>query len=160
MQPSARGWAAGWAEDGQLVALDIGGRDVNGHCRDLWPNTRWTVLDILDGPGVDVVADAADWAPDQLYDLVLCTEVLEHTPRWAQVVATAAEALRPGGRLVVTCAGPGWPEHSALADGPLQPGEYYANVSAHELDEAMRAAGLGAILTVQAGRDTHGVGAR
>jgi hypothetical protein len=42
-----------------LLVLDIGGRDMNGTVRDLWPGADYTAMDITDGPGVDVVADAA-----------------------------------------------------------------------------------------------------
>src|SRR5688572_22174974 len=82
-------------------ALDVGGRDVNGHVRNAFTGYRWLVLDLVEGPGVDVVADFADWQTDQRFDLILCTEVLEHTPRWQEICARAFQLLKPGGWFVV-----------------------------------------------------------
>ena len=64
------------ANGGPGKGLDIGGRDLNGHARDLWPNVQWSVLDSLPGEGVQIVSDACTWVPDDAYHLVLCTEVL------------------------------------------------------------------------------------
>lgn len=143
MQPSVREYLTKFADDTTLTALDIGGRDVNGHCRDLWPNATWTVLDLDPTPGVDVVADARTWEPDQPYDLALCTDTLEHVDNWPAVIATAARALAPGGCLIVTCPGPGFPAHSGI-DGTwgLHPGEHYANIHVDDLTAVMRANGL------------------
>jgi hypothetical protein len=67
--------------DEALAVLDVGGRWINGGVRELFPNADpYVSLDIVDGPGVDIVADAATWVPDRAYDLVVCTEVFEHTP--------------------------------------------------------------------------------
>lgn len=119
-----------------LFVLDLGGRDVNGHVHDLF---SWSVttLDIADGPGVTIVADAADWVPDREYDVVLCTEVFEHTPRWREIIGTAYDALPPGGVFLTTCASRSRPPHSAVDGGPLVPGEYYQNISPAELADAL-----------------------
>lgn len=106
--------------------IDLGGRDINGTVHSLFV-TKPFVIDIAPGPGVDVVADAADWVPDREFDVVLCTEVLEHTPRWPGIIRTAHNALRPGGVLILTCATHGRPPHGAATTFPLE-GEYYANV--------------------------------
>lgn len=113
-----------------LNVLDVGGRNVNGSPRHLWPAADWTVLDAMPGEGVDLVVDAASWATDRLYDVVVCAEVLEHTADWPEVLTTCVKALRPGGLLVVTCATHGRAPHSAVDGGPLHPGEHYGNVPA------------------------------
>lgn len=111
---------------GARAVLDLGGRDVNGTLHGLF-SSPVTTVDIADGPGVDIVADAADWFPDRLYDVALCTEVFEHTPRWPEIIGTAHVALRTGGLLIATCATGNRPPHGAATDHPL-PGEHYANV--------------------------------
>lgn len=142
MHPEAREWVSRYASADPISVLDIGGRDINGTSRDLFAAAEYTVLDIAAGPGVDIVADAATWTPDREYDLVLCTEVFEHTPSWPQICATAHKACRPGGRVVLTMAGPGRPEHSAVDGGwTLHPGEHYANIHPHDLLQALEAAG-------------------
>lgn len=138
MHTNALEWIRCHVTDEPVTVLDIGGRNINGSPRPLFPYaTTYTVLDIADGPGVDIVADAAEWKPDREYDVVVCAEVFEHTPVWPEICETAYLALRPGGRLIVTCAGPGRNPHSAVDGGDLRPGEHYGNVDPGELRAAL-----------------------
>ncbi|WP_030917276.1 class I SAM-dependent methyltransferase [Streptomyces sp. NRRL B-24720] len=121
--------------------LDLGGRDINGTIRSHLPKATWTGTDIEPGDGVDIVHDATlTWPADAgQFDVVVCTEVLEHLPLWRLVLHTAAEALEPGGPelLVVTCASDGRPEHG-VAGAPLPaPGEWYANVPPGHVRETL-----------------------
>lgn len=147
MHPEAFAWVSRWATDEPITVLDIGGRDINGTSRDLFPAADYTALDIMAGPAVDIVADAATWTPDREYDLVICTEVFEHTPHWPAICATAHKACRTGGRFVATMAGPGRPPHSAV-DGAhrLYPGEHYANVRPDDLRQVLEACGWRAVV--------------
>lgn len=154
MHPAVVDFAEGTWEPAQTV-LDIGGRDVNGTLRHLWPDATWTVLDHIEDDEVDIVADAATWEPTGTWDLVLCTEVLEHTPDWRDVLATCRKAT--DGRLVVTCAGPGRRPHSALYEGPPLDGEHYANVYPDELADALAAAGFSRVEVNVAGYDLRAV---
>ena len=144
MHPEALAWVKDHATDAPVSVLDIGGRNINGTPRPLFPNaTVYTVLDIAPGEGVDVVADAATWKPDRRYDVVVCCEVFEHTDVWPAILRTAHAALRKGGQLIATMAGPGREPHSAVDGGPrLYEGEHYANVEVSELLDALRAAGF------------------
>lgn len=155
MHPEVAHYCAMWATGSAGVGLDIGGRDLNGNPRHLWPKVTWTVLDLRAGPGVDIVADAVTWTPDRVYDLVLCTEVLEHVEPWPEIMATAAVALAPGGRLVVTCAGPGRAPHSGIEATGIQDGEWYRNVDPDDLSGALTALGLTVDDCHQAGLDTR-----
>lgn len=117
----------------RLSGLDIGGTDVNGSARGLLSAVRtWAGLDIEPGPGVQYVADATDshaMMPHQGgYDVVLCTEVLEHVEDWPAIVRNAAKCLRSGGHLVLTCAGRGRTPHGARGAKRPAEGEHYANV--------------------------------
>src|SRR5690606_22527663 len=52
---------------------------------------------------VDHVGPAHDLpVPDGAYDAVLCTQVLEHVPNPAEVLAELYRVLRPGGRVYLT----------------------------------------------------------
>lgn len=42
-------------------------------------------------------------AQSQPFDLILCTEVLEHVPDWETAFRNLARLMAPGGHLVVTC---------------------------------------------------------
>jgi hypothetical protein len=140
-------WIAEHATAEPVTVLDIGGRDINGSPRHLFPAAaRYTVLDIRPGErpeDVDIIADAAEWNPSgQRWDVVICAETFEHTANWRAICRTAYAACTPGGRLIVTTAAPGRPPHSA-ADGEfrLLPGEHYANIRPAELERVLAAAG-------------------
>jgi SAM-dependent methyltransferase len=145
MHAEAFSYVERFATDEPISVLDIGGRNVNGTVRDLFPNADYTALDILPGDGVDIVANAAEWTPDRAYDLIVCTEVFEHTPEWPKILEVAAAACRPGGRIVLTMAGPGRPEHSAIDGGPRRPDEHYGNVDPVDLEWGLQATGWSGI---------------
>lgn len=113
--------------------LDLGGRNVNGTTENLFTADRYVVVDIADHPSVDVVADAGDLDLGETFDVVVSTECLEHTPRGADIVATAYRHLRPGGMFVATMAGPGRAPHGASGEPWPPAGEWYLNVEPDEL---------------------------
>ena len=155
---------------GPVRILDIGGRKTSmsgryysgPHPIDLFPQaTEYLTLDITPGPDVDIVADATQswtipWERIGQVGVVVCTEVLEHVQDWVQVLATAHDALEPGGRLILTCAGIGRHPHPATTEDPdPPPGEFYANVSHMELRKALEWIGFRDIITYQIGLDTQ-----
>jgi SAM-dependent methyltransferase len=125
-----------------IYVAEIGSRDINGSVRPHFPNATWIGLDLIEGPAVDVVCDALDYEPPQKVDLVICCEVLEHCMTWDSLIFHAAGWLKPGGKILITCAGPGRDPHSAIDGGPLHPDEHYGNISQTELIEELRFAGL------------------
>lgn len=160
MHPAVLRYVQRFASDAPLDVLDIGGRDVNGTVRHLFPAARFLILDLREGPGVDLVADAADWQPDKHYDLVVCTEVFEHTERWRDICRTAYKALKPGGRLVVTCAAPGRHEHSGIDGGGLHRGEHYENVAATDLAAVLYDLGFRDVTASETDFDTQATAVR
>ncbi len=122
--------------------LDLGGRDVNGSVRDLFPGARYVVVDVRPGPGVTVVADAADWRAEEPFGCVVCCEVLEHTARAAEIVASGYANLRAGGVLMVTTAMEPRVPHSAVDGCGLRFGEYYRNVDPETLEMWLAEAGF------------------
>lgn len=129
-----------------LLGLDIGGADVNGSARELIPGVQqWVGLDVAPGLGVDVVADATSMvslvtnlgaAPQ--FDIILCTEVLEHVAEWRCIVENAWRYLMPEGVAFFTAAstdGKTWARRPHGARGELWPprGEYYGNVNYRDL---------------------------
>lgn len=121
--------------------LEFGARNINGSVRDLFPHVDYTGVDITDGPGVDVVADAATWTRPG-FDLVMCCEVLEHTPKGKAIIAGARKALNRGGTLIVTCATDNRAAHSAADGGPLAAGEFYRNVTPRSMRSWLTVAGF------------------
>lgn len=121
--------------------LDLGGRDINGGIRDLLPNSKWVGVDIVGGPGVDLVHDCTRPWPDNFpkFDVVVCTEVLEHVAAWRELVKVCGQALNPTGpRLVfITAASTGRRPHGASGALDPAPGEWYRNVSWQELSDEL-----------------------
>lgn len=113
--------------------VEVGGRDINGGVRDLVECTDYLCVDLEDGPAVDVIGDCRQWSPPWPADLVVCCEVLEHSPDPVGVLAACVGYLAPGGLLVVTCAGPGRGPHSGHDGGTVRPGEHYANIEPGDL---------------------------
>ena len=141
MHPEVRTWVAAqltrWPP--RQAILDLGGRDINGSCRDLFPAVaRYCSVDLLPGGGVDVVADATRYTPPWAPDCVLCLEVLEHSRKPAAFIRHAHRLLRPDGLLLITCAMEPRKPHSAGDGGPLQDGEYYRNVEPQALYRWLR----------------------
>jgi SAM-dependent methyltransferase len=115
--------------------VEVGSRDINGEVRSLIDAGTYVGIDLEDGPGVDVVADCRFWEPPWKASLVVCAEVLEHAPDPREVVDACIGYLRPGGRLIITCAGPGRAPHSGHDGGGVQADEHYANVDPADLEK-------------------------
>jgi len=95
--------------------LEVGSRDINGSVRPLFHGVRrYTGVDLIDGPGVDRVLDAhrlEEAFPDNRFDVVISTEMLEHDPQFWQSVQQMGRVLRPAGFLVLTARGNGFWVH-------------------------------------------------
>ncbi len=125
--------------------VEFGAQDLGqGSPRCLFPFAEYTAVDLVAGPGVDVVTDAADWEPEDFYRVAISAEVFEHAERWREIVATARKALMRGGVFVVTCAVPPRRSHSAVGNETVPDGEYYQNVRISELKDVMASAGFDA----------------
>lgn len=125
-------------------ALDVGGQDVNSTSQGIHPHSllsvdTWDVLDIVDGPGVTIVADGTSWRVPEgqpLYDLVLSTETLEHVENYRGILTTCGLALAPGGVFLGTWASTGRQPHSAQGHpDPFVLGEHYRNVSQEDVED-------------------------
>jgi SAM-dependent methyltransferase len=68
------------------------------------PEARWFGIDVYDGPKVDLVIDGTNkWdIPNDEFDAVLCTEVLEHAISPQLVIQEIWRVLKPGGFAIVT----------------------------------------------------------
>jgi predicted SAM-dependent methyltransferase len=142
--------------------LEIGGRDVNGGVRDCFPGAFYWAVDITDGPGVNEVCDFGTRvkASTEMWDCIVCTEVLEHAANADQIIANAHAHLEDQGVLIMTMANEKRQPHSAYDPSPQpgviappRPDEYYRGVTLAMLCEWMRAAGFEAFSTDQLGAD-------
>jgi hypothetical protein len=160
MHDAARNYVAKFGTLDRIEIVDLGGRDLNGNVWGFWPNAAWWVVDLREGRGVDEAADLTAWRPGRQWDLAVCCEVFEHAEKWAEIVRTAFEVTRPGGRVIFTCAGPGRAPHSGIEATAITPDEYYQNVHPDELRSVMASVGFEAIECAQLGLDTQATALR
>jgi SAM-dependent methyltransferase len=100
-----------------LEVLEVGAQDVNGSPRVIlvpYAPKKYVGIDFGHGKGVDLVMDVKDLTTYfglDCFDVVVSTEMLEHAQDWRTAVAQMKAVLRPGGLLIVTTRGPGFPYH-------------------------------------------------
>jgi SAM-dependent methyltransferase len=86
-----------------LLDLGCGNRPY----RDYYPKGQTVGADVAQSPMgcVDVLIEPGGGLPlpDDAFETVLCTQVLEHVEDPYRLLAEAHRVLRPGGRLILTC---------------------------------------------------------
>jgi SAM-dependent methyltransferase len=142
MHKEALDWVADsvtWWGKKAISVLEFGSLDINGSVRSVLerPGIRYLGIDIAHGKGVDIVADAAVFRDTDLFDIVVCCEVFEHTEKWPQITKNAYRNLNIGGLFVCTMAGEGRHPHSAIDENPIRDFEYYKNVAKDELQASL-----------------------
>jgi len=81
------------------LTLDIGAQ--TGPYKTWFPNR--VAIDIFARPGIAVVTDAQRLGlASEAFDIVLCTEVLEHVPEPQAAIDEMFRVLKPGGTLILT----------------------------------------------------------
>jgi SAM-dependent methyltransferase len=120
--------------------LDVGSLDINGNNREHFaPDTVIIGCDVAPGKNVDIVLPAHMLTfRAGFFQTIISTECLEHDMHWQATLANCCRMLASGGLLVITCAGPGRPEHGTTRTSPADaPGlpwpDYYRNLSVDDL---------------------------
>jgi hypothetical protein len=90
------------------TVLEVGSLDINGSVRHLFRGP-YVGVDMQDGPGVDMVCNAhglrREFPEHPGFEVVVCTEMLEHDDRpWISVAQMRAMAA-PSGVLLLTARG-------------------------------------------------------
>jgi SAM-dependent methyltransferase len=92
--------------------FEVGSVNINGSIRSFFENCEYLGIDVAPGLGVDVVCQGQDYdGPDNFFDIVVSSEMMEHNPYWAETMKNMIRVCKPGGLVVMTCAGLGRPEH-------------------------------------------------
>jgi len=104
--------------DGPVEVLDVGCGDMPYFPLFTSVAADYAGVDVEHGPGVRYVCPVEDLdIPDASFDLVLCTQVLEHVRDPNKALREIARVLRPGGYAFLTTHGV-WPFHP-------YPGDYW-----------------------------------
>jgi hypothetical protein len=103
-----------------LTILEIGSYDVNGSVRSLYEKhaSKYVGCDIEAGKGVDIVVDKDEDLIKRFgkksFDLVVCTEVLEHAEDWRKIVSEVKQIASK--YILVTTRSVGFPYHAFPTD--------------------------------------------
>lgn len=193
MHAEARAWiertVRAWELPPDPIVLDIGGRDVNGTPRDLFPTALYLATDIeadeFEGPSPMpqmIVQDAREpflfevrlteegwrfdtWLdparkPEPTFDVVLSTETFEHVDGWEAIVANGVEVLKVGGRFLVTAAADPRQPHSGIDGWELRAGEHYGNVDPDRLRDVLSQHLVDVVVEYHAHGDVYGWGVK
>lgn len=102
--------------------LDVGSYDYNGNfspvIRRLNP-AKFVGIDMLPGPGVDIVClaeDAATMFGENSFDTVVATELMEHVRNWREAISSLKKVCKPGGILFITTRSKGFKLHGYPSD--------------------------------------------
>jgi len=122
-----------------VSVLEIGSADINGSVRNYFQSNRYVGVDLIPGPGVDLVAQGEDLRLNREFDVAISTECFEHNPKFYETFENMVRHTRPGGLVMFTCATTGRPEHGTeRADPGDSPGtvakgwNYYKNVDSSD----------------------------
>lgn len=133
-----------------LKVIEIGAYDVNGSIRQFFHNADYVGIDLIDGPGVDLVCegDKVDHE-DNTYDIAISCECFEHNPNWADTFLNMHRMTKEGGVVLFTCATTGRDEHGTTRTSPeSSPGtqafrwDYYRNLTQEDFEGSIKLAEL------------------
>lgn len=127
----------------EVDVLEVGSYDVNGSIREFFENCEYTGLDLMAGPGVDVVVSSGhEFKTYKRFETVLSCECFEHNPYYFETFENMVSLACAGGLVIFTCATEGRPEHGTSRTSPDQsPGtvsagwEYYQNLTEKNFSE-------------------------
>lgn len=118
--------------------VEVGSLDINGSCRDLFENCRYTGWDMHPGKGVDVVGRFTSRLLDTWADVVFSTEALEHDDEWA--ITLDDMCYRAQEFVFFTCATTGRKEHGTHNNAPESSpatNHHYLNITQDMVEEAI-----------------------
>lgn len=123
--------------------IEIGSYDVNGTMRSIIDSAEHVGVDLIAGPGVDIVEYGHRVRlEDGSFDAALSAECFEHDPHYRKTVTNMARLVRPGGLVAFSCGGRGRLEHGTQRTDPLHsPGtqakheDHYKNLSSRSFNK-------------------------
>lgn len=142
-------------KDGHAVGksvLELGSYNVNGTVRDFFYGAdRYVGVDWREGPCVDHVSLFHDIPWDREFDILVSCNAFEHDPMFARSLAAGVRALKIGGEIILSAAGPEYPSHEIdCAPGATR---HYKGIGPYELKDALLTLGVrgNVIVPIQAG---------
>jgi len=97
--------------------IEVGSCDINGSLRPIaeaFGPSYYVGVDIQIGRGVDQICKAEDLISKfgyNKFDILICTELLEHVLNWKKVMHNMKHVLKPNGKLLITTRSKGFRYH-------------------------------------------------
>ena len=96
----------------KIDILEIGSYEVNASIKDLFNGSNYTGIDLIDGPGVDLVMNGEDiYSLNKKFDVIISSECFEHAVNWKKIFKAMINCVKDDGYVVMTCASKGRTEH-------------------------------------------------
>jgi SAM-dependent methyltransferase len=120
-----------------VKVIDCGSLDVNGSLADLFWESAYIGVDIVEGKNVDMVQPVHTLKFENYFDTVISAEMLEHDEHWKESLLKMHKMAKPGGLVAISCAGKGRAEHGTTRTGKgdiwgTSP-DYYRNVTEEDI---------------------------
>jgi SAM-dependent methyltransferase len=102
--------------------LEVGSYDVNGSFRSIIEPlnpSEYIGIDIAPGPGVDRICDIKDICTEfgtNVFDIVVCTEVIEHVEDWRTAIINLMKITKKNGFILLTSRSKGFGVHDYPGD--------------------------------------------
>lgn len=125
--------------------LDIGSLDINGTNKDLFENCEYIGLDVIDGKNVDIISIAHEYKTEELFDVILSTNSLEHDMYFRLTLKKMVDLLKPLGIMFFSVAHK-FKEHGTLEKNPEDSGtaqmseewaNYYKNLNIKDITDSL-----------------------
>ena len=114
------------------TVVDIGSRDINGTYRELFPESNYFGVDIVEGPNVDIIMDSKEWNELKNVDVVISGQTLEHVINVTKLMKSIWNVLKPGGIICII----------APSAGPMHEPPWTGNFSEARMRDVVSKAGF------------------
>ena len=95
-----------------LNILEIGSYEVNGSIRNFFEKSKYLGIDLVNGPGVDLVMSGENITElNKRFDVIISSECFEHAIGWKNIFKAMIECVKDDGYVIMTCASKGRIEH-------------------------------------------------
>jgi len=120
--------------------LEVGSLNINGTVRDFFEFSKEYVgLDLMEGPGVDMVCAGKSYNTEHPFDTVISTECFEHDKDWKETFENMYRLAKKDGLVLFTCASTGRHEHGTTRTSPQDSPattDYYENRTEEDFRDA------------------------
>lgn len=120
--------------------LEVGSQNINGSVRSHFKDCNYLGIDLGEAPGVDLVVSIVDYIHPEEYNTLISSEMLEHCKEWEQALRQMYENIKPGGMMILTCAGPSRQEHGTHNHSSQDSKftlDHYRNISTEDFESIL-----------------------